>query len=322
MDSHPHRPKLDDQLRAALRSRHYSIRTERVYLQWVERFLKFHDYRLPETMGRPEVEGFLSHLAVVNNVAAATQNQALAAILFLYRELLKFDLPWLDEVVRAKKPQRLPTVLSRDEVRTVLARLDGQLALMAALLYGTGLRLMECVRLRVKDVDFAYRQITVRDGKGAKDRVTMLPDSLVGRLQHHLAEVRILHEHDVASGLGDVYLPYALARKYPSSGRTWAWQYVFPASRSSPDPRSERIGRHHIDPKSLQRAVAKAVHDSGLAKHASCHTFRHSFATHLLESGYDIRTVQELLGHKDVSTTQIYTHVLNRGGRGVRSPLD
>lgn len=321
-DEDPRGSTLFDHMKASFRTRHYSLRTERAYMLWVRRFIQFHAPRHPRDMGRPEVEDFLSHLAMVEHVAAATQNQALAAILYLYRIVLKQDLPWLDEVTRAKKPERLPTVLSRDEVHRVLAQLDGQLALMAKLLYGTGMRLMECVRLRVKDLDFDYFQITVRDGKGAKDRMTMLPESLAGELRAHLARIRRLHEADLALGGGEVHMPYALDRKYPGSGRTWIWQYVFPAKSLSADPRSRHIGRHHIDPKMLQRAVAKAVKAAGLTKHATCHSFRHSFATHLLESGYDIRTVQELLGHKDVATTQIYTHVLNRGGRGVRSPLD
>lgn len=322
MIAHTHPSKLLDQLKGSLRAKHYSIRTEKVYVQWVVRFVRFHGLRHPMELGRSEVEMFLSHLAVEGGVAAATQNQALAAIAYLYREVLRASLPWLDDVVRAKKPERLPVVLTREETRLVLAQLDGEIGLMASLLYGSGLRLMECVRLRVKDIDFAYRQLVVRDGKGAKDRVTVLPDGLVSPIQNQLTRVKRLHEYDLAQGLGDVWMPDALDRKYPSSGRSWPWQYVFPSRRLSVDPRGDKTRRHHVDPKMLQRAVGRAVRAAGLTKPATCHTFRHSFATHLLEDGYDIRTVQELLGHKDVSTTQIYTHVLNRGGRGVRSPLD
>ncbi|HYE34140.1 MAG TPA: integron integrase [Methylocaldum sp.] len=273
-------------------------------------------------MGAPEVERFLTHLAVDRNVAASTQNQALSAILFLYKDVLGIELPWLSEVRRAKKPERLPLVLTVEEVKRVLARLDGQHWLMASLLYGAGLRLLECVRLRVKDVDFGYKQITVRDGKGQKDRMTMLPQAVIEPLKAHLEKVKVLHEHDVEEGYGEVYLPYALERKYPNAGREFGWQYVFSAQHRSRDPRSGKERRHHLDEQSLQRAMKKAVRAAGLTKPASCHTLRHSFATHLLQSGYDIRTVQELLGHKDVSTTMIYTHVLNRGGMGVNSPLD
>lgn len=315
-------PRLLDRLRDRIRLKHYSIRTEQAYTHWVRRFILYHDKRHPRDMGAPEVEAFLTYLARQGGVASSTQNQALSAILFLYRQVLGVDLPWLDGVERAKKPQRLPVVMTRDEVRAVLARLDGRAGLMARLLYGTGLRLMECVRLRVKDVDFAAGQITVREGKGDKDRVTMLPGSLVEPLRHEIARVRIIHDDDIGAGFGEVWLPHALARKYSNAGRELGWQYVFPSLKRSRDPRSGRIRRHHVDEKSLQRAVKNAVRAAGLSKPASCHTFRHSFATHLLEEGYDIRTVQELLGHKDVSTTMIYTHVLNRGGRGVVSPLD
>ena len=273
-------------------------------------------------MGAPEVEAFLTYLALQGNGASSTQNQALSAILFLYRQVLDVELPWLDRVERAKKPRRLPVVMTRDEVRAVLAWLDGRVGLMACLLYGTGLRLMECVRLRVKDVVFAVGQITVREGKGGKDRVTMLPGSLVEPLRHEITWVRIIHDDDLGAGFGEVWLPHALARKYPNAGRELGWQYVFPSLKRSRDPRSGRIRRHHVDEKPLQRAVKNAVRAAGLSKPASCHTYRHSFATHLLEDGYDIRMVQELLGHKDVSTTMVYTHVLNRGGRGVASPLD
>jgi integron integrase len=273
-------------------------------------------------MGAPEVQAFLTHLAVNQNVAASTQQQALSALLFLYREVLRQELPWMDDITRAKKPKRLPVVLAQEEVRSLMAHLQGDAWLMASLLYGAGLRLMECLRLRVKDVDFGYRQLIVRDGKGQQDRVTMLPQKVIEPLQGHLDKAQALHRQDVAEGFGEVHLPYALARKYPNAGTEWAWQYVFPARRRSVDPRSGKTRRHHIDSKALQRAVKKAMREANVSKAASCHTLRHSFATHLLEAGYDIRTVQELLGHKDVSTTMIYTHVLRQGGQGVRSPLD
>jgi len=315
-------PRLLDQVRERLRLKQYSIRTEQVYVDWIKRFILFHGKRHPTVMGKPEVEAFLTHLAVVRNVAASTQNQALSAILFLYKEVLGRELEWLDNVERAKRPARLPVVLTEAEVRALLVRMEGRQALMARILYGAGLRLMECVRLRVKDVDFGYSQITVRDGKGEKDRVTILPASLHANLLTHLEQVKATHQKELEASFGEVYLPFALARKYPRAGREWGWQYVFPAAQRFIDPRSGTERRHHIDEQTLQRAVKKAVRAAGIAKPASCHTLRHSFATHLLQSGYDIRTVQELLGHKDVSTTMIYTHVLNRGGRGVRSPLD
>lgn len=315
-------PKLLDQVQAVLRTKHYSIRTERVYLDWIKRYILFHNKTHPAQMGAPEVEAFLSHLAVAGKVAASTQNQAKSALLFLYREVLAIELPWLDNVTQAKIPQRLPVVLTASEVKSVLNRLDGTLWLMASLLYGGGLRLMECVRLRVKDVDFEMRQITVREGKGFKDRVTMLPESCIAPLQAHLARVKALHNEDMAAGHGAVYLPYALEKKYPNAAKEWGWQYVFPSRNLSVDPRSGVTRRHHVDEKSLQRAVKRAAQQAGIAKPATPHTFRHSFATHLLQSGYDIRTVQELMGHKDVQTTMIYTHVLNRGGKGVQSPLD
>ena len=318
----PPPPKLLDQVRDRLRVKHYSIRTETQYLQWIKRFILFHDKRHPREMGAVEVEAFLTHLAVAGRVAAATQNQALSALLFLYREVLNIDLPWLDKVVRAKQPQRLPVVLTRQEVTAILDRMTGVHGLMARLLYGTGMRLMECVRLRVKDVDFERAEIVVRDGKGAKDRITMLPQALIGPLQDHLRWRRQLFEDDKAKGRAAVYLPDALDKKYPTAAVDWPWQYIFPSGSYSMDPRSGEERRHHIDEKLLQRAVKKAVQASGVAKLATPHTFRHSFATHLLQSGYDIRTVQELLGHADVATTMIYTHVLNKGGRGVTSPLD
>ena len=314
--------KLLDQVRDKIRVKHYSIRTETQYLQWIKRFILFHGKRHPQDMDAVEVEAFLTHLAVDGSVSASTQNQALSALLFLYREVLGINLPWMNTMVRAKKPQRLPVVLNRAEVALVLERMDGGYGLMARLLYGTGMRLMECVRLRVKDIDFGQREILIRDGKGAKDRVTMLPETLILPLQEHLAKRRRLYEDDLAKGMAEVFLPDALARKYPNAATEWAWQYVFSSGSYSVDPRSGRERRHHIDEKLLQRAVKRAVAASGIVKLATPHTFRHSFATHLLEGGYDIRTVQELLGHSDVSTTMIYTHVLNKGGRGVVSPPD
>jgi integron integrase len=314
--------KLLDRVRDVTRLKHYSVRTERTYCDWIERFIRFHGMRHPAEMAEPEVSEFLTDLARVGNVSASTQNQALSALLFLYKEVLKQEIGWLKRVERAKKPARLPMVLSRDEVHKIFAHLHGAPQLMAGLLYGSGLRLMECVRLRVKDVDFAYARITLRDTKGGRDRVTMLPVNLAAPLQLHLQKVKAQHEQDLADGFGEVWLPDALARKYPNAAREWSWQFVFPSSRISVDPRSQVKRRHHIDESALQQAVKKAVCAAMLTKPASCHTFRHSFATHLLENGYDIRTVQELLGHKDVSTTMIYTHVLNRPGIGVRSPLD
>jgi len=278
--------------------------------------------RHPAEMAEPEVGEFLTDLARVGNVSASTQNQALSALLFLYKEVLRQEIGWLKQVERAKKPARLPVVLSRDEVHKIFAHLHGTARLMAGLLYGSGLRLMECVRLRVKDVDFAYARITVRDTKGGRDRVTMLPVNLAAPLQRHLQKVKAQHEQDLADGFGEVWLPDGLARKYPNAAREWSWQFVFPSSRISVDPRSQVKRRHHINESALQQAVKKAVRAARLTKPASCHTFRHSFATHLLENGYDIRTVQDLLGHKDVSTTMIYTHVLNKPGIGVKSPLD
>jgi len=318
----PIAPRLLDQVRDRLRRKHYSIRTEEAYVDWIKRFIRFHDLRHPAEMGAPEVEAFLTHLAVAGKVAASTQNQAQSAVLFLYRHVLDIELDWLSHVERAKEPKRLPVVLTREEVRAVLDRTKGTIGLMLRLIYGTGMRVMECARLRVKDVDFGRRQIIIREAKGFKDRVTMLPASLAIPLAEHLARVRRLHESDLKQGLGAVHLPYALARKYPTANREWGWQYVFPSARVSADPRTGRIARHHADEKAIRRALQQAVRDAEVAKPATPHTLRHSFATHLLEDGYDIRTVQELLGHADVSTTMIYTHVLNRGGRGVLSPLD
>ncbi len=316
------KPKLLDQVREQIRLRHYSIRTEAVYLEWVKRYIRFHKYRHPQEMGGPEVEAFLSDLAVRRDVSASTQNQALSAILFLYKQVLQIELPWMDGVIRARRPQRLPVVLTREEVASVLAQLDGTLWLIASLLYGSGMRLMEVLRLRVKDVEFARLEILIRDGKGQKDRVTMLPRKLAAPLELHLQRVRALHEQDLREGYGRANLPHALARKYPNAAAEWGWQFVFPSVNRSEDPRSGGIFRHHLHEKTIQRAVRNAVRRVGLHKPATPHTLRHSFATHLLESGQDIRTVQELLGHSDVKTTQIYTHVLNRGGLGVLSPLD
>lgn len=314
--------QLLEKARVVVRTKHYSIRTEHAYVHWIARFIAFHGHRDPAALGEQEVSAFLSHLAVEGRVAAATQNQALSAILFMYRHVLRRELAWLENVDRAKRPARLPVVLTADEVQAVLAAMEGTRWLMAALLYGCGLRLMECLRLRVKDLDFLRRQVVVRQGKGGKDRMTMLPDRLLAPLQEHLLKVRKLHERDLVAGKGEVWLPFALERKYPRAHREWGWQYVFPSAKLSEDPRSGKQHRHHIDPNTLQRAVKDAVRQAAVDKPASCHTFRHSFATHLLEGGYDIRTVQELLGHQDVSTTMIYTYVLNRGGRAVRSPID
>lgn len=315
-------PKLLDQVRGKIRLKHYSIRTEQAYADWIKRFILFFDKRHPRELGAADVEAFLTHLAVEGKVAASTQNQAKSALLFLYREVLEVELPWLDNVERAKAPKRLPVVLTRQEVQAVLSRLSGTQWLVASLLYGTGMRIMECLRLRVKDVDFSRREILIRDGKGFKDRVTMLPVALANPLREHLLNVKALHAQDCEVGMGSVYLPYALERKYPNAARDWGWQYVFPATGISTDPRTGEARRHHVLEQSIQRAVKQAVRDANLVKPATPHTLRHSFATHLLEGGYDIRTVQELLGHSDVSTTMIYTHVLNRGGRGVTSPLD
>lgn len=318
----PHSPKLLDQVRDLIRLKHYSIRTEQAYLGWVRRFILFHGKRHPKEMGAEEVTQFLTHLAVQGNVAASTQNQALNAVLFLYREVLKVDLPWLDGLQRAKKPARLPVVLTREEVRRLLAQLDGTTWLIVALIYGAGLRVLEALRLRVKDIDFQYKQLVVRDGKGQKDRVTTLPESLIDPLQRQLDRVKLLHQRDLREGFGRVYLPHALARKYPNANREWAWQYVFPSLHRSNDPRSDAERRHHVTDSAIQKAVRNAVRSAEIAKPATVHVLRHSFATHLLEDGYDIRTVQELLGHQDLNTTMIYTHVLQKGGRAACSPLD
>jgi integron integrase len=309
-------------MRERLRLGHYSLRTEDAYVDWVRRFILFHAKRHPRDMGAPEVQAFLSHLAVDRRVSPSTQNQAKAALLFLYRHVLEVDLPWLVEVVQAKRSERLPVVLTPGEIRTLLDQMDGVMALVARLLYGTGMRLMEVLRLRVKDLEFERREILVRDGKGGKDRVTMLPDCLLERLRQHLDRVKALHERDLAEGFGEVYLPDALARKCRAAPRAWGWQWVFPSGQRSTDPRSGRMRRHHLQPESVQKAVRLAAQAGELLKPITPHVLRHSFATHLLAGGHDIRTVQELLGHKEVATTMIYTHVLNRGGRGVPSPLD
>ena len=318
----PQPPRLLDQVREAIRLRHFSIKTEMSYVHYVRDFVLFHNKRHPREMGADEIRAYLSHLAIERNVAPSTQTVALSALLFLYRHVLQIDLPYIDDIERAKKPERLPVVFSRSEVKQILAHLDGVEHLIVSLLYGSGMRLMEGLRLRVKDFDFDYGQITVRDGKGKKDRQTMLPKSLEMSLQLQLEKTKKLHELDLSLGYGTVELPYALERKYPRANQEWGWQFVFPSWKRSVDPRSKVVRRHHIHERALQRAVRQALKQANITKHGGCHTFRHSFATHLLEDGYDIRTVQELLGHKDVKTTMIYTHVLNRGGRGVRSPLD
>jgi integron integrase len=314
-------PGLIQCYRELLQTRHYARRTVKTYEQWLRRFLRFHGMRHPREMGSTEVNAFLSHLAVNEQVSASTQNQALAALLFLYRNLLERELE-LDGVVRARTRQRLPVVLSEAEVRAVRQQLEGEPALVVGLLYGSGLRLMEALRLRVKDLDVERRELTVRDGKGGKDRLTLLPQSLVPALQEHLLQVRSIHRNDLNAGWGRVLMPYALERKYPNASREWGWQWVFPQQKRWRDPETGHQGRHHLDPSVVQKAVKRAVAAAGVSKAASCHTFRHSFATHLLERGQDIRTIQELLGHKNVSTTMIYTHVLNRGPLGVRSPAD
>ncbi|MBP6748064.1 MAG: integron integrase [Xanthomonadaceae bacterium] len=315
-------PRLLDEVRARFRVKHYSLRTETAYLYWIRRYIHANGRRHPRELDGVAVERFLSLLATRDNVAPSTQNQALSALLFLYREVLGVRLPWMESVVRAKRSRRLPVVLSKGETAALLRHLSGREALMAGLLYGSGLRLMECVRLRIKDVHFERSEITVRDGKGGKDRKTVLPASLRESLRLQMDTARLKHLRDLDDGFGDVWLPHALARKYPNAGKTLAWQYLFPASRRSVDPRDGVERRHHIDEKQLQRAVSAAARMTGIDKPVSPHTLRHCFATHLLEAGSDIRTVQELLGHKDVATTQIYTHVLNRGPGAVLSPLD
>ena len=318
----PPKPKLLDQVRQAIRTRQYSYKTEKAYVGWIRRFIFFHNKRHPVDMGEAEIASFLSSLATDRRVSASTQNQALNALLFLYHQVLFKKVGYVQGVVRARQPRRLPVVLTRGEVRSILGQLQGSDWIMTTLLYGAGLRLMECLRLRVKDIDSTTNQILIRDGKGQKDRVTMLPATAREPLRQHLEEVKRQYQKDLKSGYIGASLPYALERKYPNAPKEWGWQYVFPASRLCADPRWGVARRHHLHESVLQRSVKEAVRSAGIAKLAGCHTFRHSFATHLLEDGYDIRTVQELLGHKDVSTTMIYTHVLNRGGRGVLSPAD
>lgn len=315
-------PRLSDQVRDSLRRRHYSYRTEQTYLYWIRHYIFFHNKRHPREMAEPEVAAFLTHLAVDRRVSASTQNQALNAILFLYKQVLGRDIGLIQGVVRAKRPERLPVVMTPEEVQMVLGRLSGREWLMACLMYGAGLRVMECLRLRVKDIDFGLNQVAVRDGKGGKDRTTTLPAAVIPALRQRIEEVKRVREQDLADGYGEVSLPFALERKYPNAARELAWWYVFPTSGRSRDPYSGRIKRHHLDESVIQRAMKQAVRAAGLAKPVSCHTFRHSFATHLLAAGHDIRTIQELLGHQDVRTTMIYTHVLGKGARGVSSPLD
>lgn len=314
--------KLMDQVRSAIRTKHYSRRTEEAYVNWIKKFILFHKKRHPAEMGEKEISEFLSHLAVKGNVAASTQNQALCAVVFLYKQILNRVIGEFEDLVWAKRPQKLPEVFTPDEVDRVLNCLNDVYRLIGILMYGTGLRLIECLRLRVKDIDFTYKKITVREGKGDKDRVTMLPELSISAIQKHLEKVKEQHDKDLKEGFGTVYMPYALAKKYPNANREWGWQYVFPASQLSIDPRSGVKQRHHFDESAVQKAVKQAIRSAGIIKHASCHTFRHSFATHLLEAGYDIRTVQELLGHEDVNTTMIYTHVLNKGAISVSSPAD
>jgi integron integrase len=310
------------QLLIVIRQRGYSIRTEQTYESWAARFIAYCDNQDPKILGADEVVSFLQHLAVRRNVAASTQNQALNALVFLYDQVLQQPLGDMGSFIRAKRPKRLPVVLTQNEVHRLLAQLNGRQKLMASLLYGTGMRLMDCVRLRVQDIDFEYRQIVIRDGKGKKDRVVPLPERLTDQIKEHLEEVRRVHKVDLEKDAGEVYLPDALSRKYKNAAKEWGWQYVFPSGRLSVAPRTNKVRRHHIHENGLQKAVKKATAQAGITKRVNCHALRHSFATHLLENGYDIRTVQELLGHANVSTTMIYTHVLNRGGQGVRSPLD
>ncbi len=314
--------KLADQVRDVARLRHLSLRTEETYWNWIKRFILFHGKRHPRDLDAEAVRSFLTHLAVNERVAASTQNQAFNALLFLYRQVLKLEPPNIEGVERARQTKNLPVVFTKEEANAVIAHLSGENRLIASLLYGSGLRIMEAVRLRVKDIDFSRNEVTVRDGKGEQDRLTMLPQSLNRALEVQIEVARQLHEEDLKRGGGEVYLPYALDRKYKSAARELSWQYVFPANKHSIDPRSGKTRRHHVSEQSVQRAVKSALRKAGVRKNGTCHAFRHSFATHLLEDGYDIRTVQELLGHKDVRTTMIYTHVLNKGGRGVRSPLD
>ena len=315
-------PNLFDVVRSKIRVKHYSIRTEKTYISWIKSYLHFYSLQHPRELGAEQIEAFLTHLAVNRKVSASTQNQALSALLFLYKVVLEIELPYLDGVTRAKTSTRMPVVFTPEEASSVIQNLQPPYLLMARLLYGSGLRLMECVRLRIKDVDFHYKTITVRNGKGGKDRVTMLPDLVLDDLELQMVKTRELHTLDRQTGHGLVYLPFALDKKYPNASGEWGWQYVFPSQTRSVDPRSGVERRHHVSGQSLQRAVKRSIITTGISKQASTHTFRHSFATHLLQAGYDIRTVQDLMGHKDIRTTQIYTHVLERGGNAVKSPLD
>jgi integron integrase len=314
--------RLLDRVRDAIRLRHYSLRTEQAYIGWIKRYIYFHDKKHPDSMGEPEITRFLSHLATQRNVSASTQNQALSALLFLYKEVLEHELAWMDDIVRARRPKRLPVILTKQQVTILFSMMKETNLLIAELMYGTGMRLMECLRLRIKDIDFDYKQILVREGKGNKDRVTVLPESLTSRLKQQINYAQNLHKSDLADGFGRVYLPFALSRKYPNANRELGWQYVFPSYNRSRDPYDNEIRRHHLDEKNVQRAIRNTAKKAQFNKPVSSHTLRHCFATHLLESGYDIRTIQSLLGHKDVKTTMIYTHVMNKGAMGVRSPAD
>jgi len=318
----PAKPKLLDQVRAALRRRHYSLSTEQAYIRWIKDFIFFHKKNHPRELGEKEINQFLSHLAINKKVSASTQNQALCAIVFLYRHVLQTEPGDFGDITWAQKPKKLPQVFTQNEVQNVISNLEDVYWIIGILMYGSGLRLNECLRLRIMDIEFPGKKITIRSGKGEKDRITMLPELVVSTLEKHLHKVKKLHEKDLKNGFGTVYLPYALVRKYPNANKEWGWQYVFPASRLSIDPRSDVKQRHHLNDSAVQKAVKQAIRKAGIYKQASCHTFRHSFATHLLEVGYDIRTVQELLGHEDVNTTMIYTHVLNKGVLGVHSPAD
>jgi len=320
--AHPKDKKLLEQVSDALRVKHYSYRTEKTYIDWIKRYILFHNKRHPREMGAPEIQAFITHLAVERNVSASTQNQALSAVLFLYRHVLHMEVALSSELFRAQKSKKLPVVLTHQEALSVIGKMSGVPQLMAKILYGSGLRIAECLSLRIKDIDFGNHQIIVRNGKGEDDRATVLPDSLIPILEEQLKTVRLIHQKDLIAGFGETSLPYALAKKYPNASKEWMWQYVFPASVRSTDPVSKKTKRHHLDPSVLQKAIHQAAISADIKKPVSPHVFRHSFATHLLQSGYDIRTIQELLGHKDVKTTMIYTHVLQRGGLAVKSPLD
>ena len=316
------KPRFLDMIRERIRTLHYSIRTEEAYVGWAKKYILFHNKRHPAEMGKEEMEKFLTHLAVDLNVSASTQNQALAALVFMYREVMNIEPPWVENVTRAKKPKRLPVVLTKAEVKRLFSKLSGDQLLYARIMYGCGLRLMELVRLRVKDIDFGYKSIIVRSGKGEKDRTVMLPDSVIVDLRKKIEQTELLHHEDLEAGYGTVYLPYALDKKYPNANKELLWQYVFPAKKMSVDPRSKELRQHHVYEQSIQRAIRQATRNANIRKRVTPHTLRHSFATHLLEAGYDIRTIQELLGHKHVETTMIYTHVIKQGGKGVVSPLD